>query len=84
MPHRSDSSAIISGDVDGDGVPEAIIGGHDGALTAIRDGGDGGQEIWTKRFDAPVGTAVLADLDGDSESEIVVSVGDRNIYMLGK
>ena len=43
---------------------------------------DSSQEIWTKRFDAPVGTAVLADLDGDSKSEIVVSVGDGNIYYM--
>jgi hypothetical protein len=84
MPLQTASSGIISGDVNGDGEPEALLGGHDGALIAIRDGGDRAQKVWRKRFDAPVGTTLLADLDGDSKSEIVVSVGDGNIYVLGK
>ncbi len=84
MPLQTASSGIISGDVDGDGEPEALCGGHDGALMVIRDGGDRGQELWRKSFDASAGTTLLADLDGDSKSEVVVSVGDGNIYVLGK
>jgi hypothetical protein len=81
MPLGTAPSAIITGDVDG--LPEALVGGHDGALMAISDGGERGREVWRARFDAPVGTALLADLDGDSRSEIVVSVGDGNIYVMG-
>jgi hypothetical protein len=40
--------------------------------------------VWRKRFAAPVGTPLLADLDGDSTSEVVVSVGDGDVYVLGK
>lgn len=84
MPLGSAAIGIISGDVDGDGEPEALVGTHDGALMAIREGGDRSQVVWTKRFCAPIGTALLADLDGDGRSEIVLSVGDGNICVLGK
>jgi outer membrane protein assembly factor BamB len=76
-------SGIVSGDVDGDGRPESLLGGQDGVLRAIRDGGDGGEVLWTKVFDGPVGTPLLADLDGDGNVEAVVSVGDGNVYVLG-
>ncbi len=84
MPLQPASSGIITGDIDGDGEPEALLGGQDGSLLAIRDGGHRGQVVWRKQFDAPVGTPLLADLNGDSRSEVVVSVSDGNVYVLGK
>jgi outer membrane protein assembly factor BamB len=77
-------SGIISGDVDGDGEAELILGGQDGNLLAVRDASDHGEILWRKRFDAPVGTPILADVNGDGKSEIVVSVGDGYVYVLGK
>jgi hypothetical protein len=73
-------SGIITGDVDGDGRPEALLGGQDGRLLAVRDGGE---IAWSKAFDGPVGTPLLADLDGDGKVEAVVSVGDGFVYVLG-
>jgi hypothetical protein len=83
-----------TGDVDGDGRPEFftvpkgeaefVLGGRDGNLLAVRDGGARGEVVWRKGFDGPVGTPLLADLDGDGHSEVIVSVGDGFVYVLGK
>ena len=76
-------SAIVTGDVDGDGRDEFLFGGQDGNLYVYRDAGDHPEEVWRKEFDAPVGTPLLADINGDGKSEIIVSVGDGNIVVLG-
>lgn len=78
------TSEIVSGDIDGDGAPEFIFGGQDGNLVVLRDAGDHGEILWRKRFDAPCGRPILADLTGDSRTEIVVSVADGFVYVLGK
>jgi hypothetical protein len=74
---------MVSGDVDGDGEPELLIGGRDGRLHCIGDGGSGPRTLWTLPFAAPVASVVLADVDGDGRSEIVASVGDGFVYVLG-
>lgn len=40
MPLGTAPSCIVTGDVDGDGRPEAILGGQDGRLLVVRNGGD--------------------------------------------
>jgi hypothetical protein len=83
MPLGTAPSGIVTGDVDGDARPEAMLGGQDGRLLVVRDGGDRGEVAWTKVFDAPVGTPLLVDLDGDGKVEVAVSVGDGSVYVLG-
>ncbi len=83
MPLGTAPSGIVTGDVDGDGRPEAMLGGLDGRLLVVRDGGERGEVVWSKMFDGPVGTPLLADLDGDGKVEVAVSVGDGYIYVLG-
>ena len=76
-------SAIVTGDIDGDGRDEFLFGGQDGNLYVYRDAGDHPEEVWCKNFDGPVGTPLLADINGDGKSEIIVSVGDGNVVVLG-
>jgi outer membrane protein assembly factor BamB len=83
LPLGTAPSGIVSGDVDGDGRPEVLLGGQDGVLRVVRDGGSSGEARWSKAFDGPVGTPLLADLDGDGKVEAVVSVGDGHVYVLG-
>jgi hypothetical protein len=73
---------IVTGDLDGDGRTEALLGGADGSLTALRDAGDRGERLWRKRFPAPIGPLILADVDGDRRSEIILSTGDGKIRVL--
>ncbi|MFH1634576.1 MAG: FG-GAP-like repeat-containing protein [Chloroflexota bacterium] len=69
--------------MDGDGRDEFLFGGQDGNLYVYRDAGDHPEEVWRKGFDGPVGTPLLADINGDDKSEIIVSVGDGNVVVLG-
>ena len=73
----------MSGDVDGDGRPEGLLGGQDGVLRVVQDEGVRGMVLWSKAIDGPVGTPLLTDLDGDGKSEAVVSVGAGYVYVLG-
>jgi outer membrane protein assembly factor BamB len=75
-------SGIISGDITGRGQPEFLFGGDDGNLYLVRDAGNHGQVVWRKQFNAPVGTPILADVNADGKSEIVVSVADGFVYVL--
>ncbi len=76
-------SAIVTGDVDEDGRIEFTFGGQDGILYVYRDAGDHPDEVWRKEFDGPVGTPLLADINGDGKSEMIVSLGDGNVVVLG-
>lgn len=78
------AAGIVTGDVDGDGSADVLFGGQDAMLYAIKDAGDHPETIWKKRFEGPVGTPLIADINGDGKSEIIVSVGDGNVYVLGQ
>jgi len=78
------STGIVSGDIDGDGSADVLLGGQDANLYAIKDAGDQSETIWKKKFEGPVGTPLIADINGDGKSEIVVSVGDGKVYVLGE
>ncbi len=83
LPLSGHSTNIASCDIDGDGKVECLLGTRDGKLMAILDGGKSGEVLWEKQFPAAVGSPILADITGNGKSEIIISVGDGFVYVLG-
>jgi PQQ-like domain len=83
LPIGAATSGITTGNVDGGSSGHFVFGTSDGRLLAVADEGDRGRIAWSRSFDVPVGTPILADLDGDGRSEIAVSVADGWVYVLG-
>lgn len=73
---------IVSGDVDGDGEPELLLGGRDGMLYCIGDAGHKPHVLWKHPFDAPIASVLMADVNADGKCEIIASVGDGYVYVL--
>ncbi len=71
------SSVAAAGDVDGDGVPDLILGGRDGDVALVCSGVDGGLlfDVAPPAGSSAWGSAVLGglDIDGDGRSEFCVS-----------
>jgi hypothetical protein len=47
MPLRTAPSGIVTGDVDGNGRPDAILDSQDGRLMVVRDRCDRPDVVWT-------------------------------------
>ena len=76
------SSAISVCDINGDGQPEFVLGTSHGDLFALADAGDHGKLVWKAHFPSSVGTPILADVDNDGASEIMVGLGDGRLCLL--
>ena len=83
LPLSGHSTNIASCDIDGDGNVGCLVTTRDGKLMTILDGGKSGEVLWEKQFPAAVGSPILADVTGNGKSEIIVSVGDGSVYVLG-
>ncbi len=68
----------VSPNLTGDGQPAALVPSTDGHLYAVDPCRM--RLAWALNFGAPVGEALLADTDGDSEDEIVVTAADGFLY----
>jgi len=73
----SDNS-IVSGDLDGNGKDEFLVGMSDGRLLCIAQG----KILWQKRFNAGVANPIIADIDSDGLAEIILSSSDGLLRIL--
>lgn len=82
---------IPVGDVDGDGIDEAVILGHnlgsaypnDGKIWVIKVEKDKGTFLWSKDIGGATLGAAIDDLNGDGLSE-VVAVSTAGVYILDR
>jgi hypothetical protein len=76
----SESSPVVA-DINGDGIPDIVMGGEDAKLNAIS--GTGAQlPGFPINLGAEVrGSPALCDCDGDGLSEIVLADWDQNLYV---
>ena len=77
----SESSPVVA-DINGDGIPDVVMGDEAGQLSAIS--GANGQLLpgFPIQLGAEVkGTPAVCDCDGDGKTEIVLADWDHNIYM---
>src|SRR5262249_47479764 len=77
----SESSPVVA-DIDGDGVPDVVMGDENTELAALS--GATGQMMpgFPIKLDGEIrGTPALCDCDGDGKTEIVLSGWDTNLYV---
>jgi hypothetical protein len=73
---------ICSGDVDGDGRDNYLLGLGNGDLLALDERKGQGVVLWRKRFPAGVRGVIMADVDGDGRGEIIVDTEDYSVRIL--
>lgn len=73
-------SAIAVADINGDEVPEHLVGLSDGWLYALRV--DTGEPIWSIFFKASVSSPIVADLDDDDRLEVLVATADSRLIAI--
>jgi hypothetical protein len=73
---------VASGDLDGDGRDNFLVGLPNGDLVAVDERNGVGVVLWRSSFDAGVRESILADVDGDSLVEIIVETEDGRIRVL--
>jgi len=74
--------SVTSGDLDGDGRDNFLVGLPNGDLVALDEKDGKGFVLWTLPFDAGVNGAFLADVDGDGVGEVVVELDDGRVKLL--
>jgi outer membrane protein assembly factor BamB len=73
---------VSSGDVDGDGRDNFLVGLPDGRLVVLDERDGKGFILWKMTLDAGVNEAILADVDGDGAAEIIVSLDNGQVKVL--
>lgn len=84
---KTRAGTMLTADIDLDGRPEIIFGTNDGRLIALNGGTDTqlanwkeSRIVWQLDLGYSVGNPILADVDGDNQAELLVTVGDGYLY----
>jgi hypothetical protein len=73
-------SNIVTGDIDGNGGDDFVVGDKLGNLYVVDINGE---LLWTMNFDGGLGNPILADVNSDGKIEILVGAGDGFLYAIG-
>ncbi|MBP7432322.1 hypothetical protein KA996_02130 [bacterium] len=73
-------SNIVTGDIDGDGNDDFVVGDKFGNLYVVDINGE---LLWTMKFNGVIGNPILADVNSDGKIEILVGAGDGFLYAVG-
>lgn len=74
-------SNIVTGDIDGNGKDDFVVGDKFGNLYVVDVNGG---LLWTMKFNGAIGNPVLADVNDDGKIEILVGAGDGFLYAIGQ
>lgn len=80
------ANSIVTGDIDGDGKAEFVVSMNTGYLVVFNgeDDPEDGRVLWSVNpgGGTKLGMPVIADVDNDGYSEIIVSAGDGAIHII--
>jgi outer membrane protein assembly factor BamB len=73
-------SSVVAVDIDRANGPEFIVGTESGRLFAVQ--ASNGSILWSLDLGEALGDPVVADIDGDGSSEILVPCADGYLYAI--
>lgn len=73
---------VVSGDIDGDGRDNFLVGLPNGELLALDEKNGQPVVLWKVKFPTGVKEAILADIDGDGLAEVIVETEDGQVRIL--
>lgn len=79
---EAESQFIVVADLNGDGFPDAIVGGQQGDVTIFLGRADGVFKRSTT-YGIASGAIAAADLNGDHKVDLVIASGNSVVVMLG-
>ena len=83
LPLEASSSDVAACDIDGDGRAEFVFGTSHGKLYAVGDADGTPRVPWTMPHHTGLGAPMLADVNADGASEIIVTSADGYVNILG-